>query len=178
VSELILVEPSKELEVAAMQYRNDYIEHGETHINGSCGFIHYSNYDEWLQKVVLARDRDTSFIKVPATTYFTVRKADNKIVGSIQLRHELDDDLRKRGGHIGYGICPSERNKGYGTKQLALVLDKARELRIPRVMISCDKSNLGSAKVAMNNGGKLEWEGYDEEDGYIQIYWIDLAIFC
>jgi predicted acetyltransferase len=133
-----------------------------------------SNYDEWLQKVVSAHNKETSPIYVPATTYFTMRKADRKIVGSIQLRHELDDDLRKRGGHIGYGICPSERNKGYGTIQLAMVLDKARELHIPRVMISCDKTNLGSARVAVNNGGKLEWEGFDEEDGYIQIYWIEL----
>lgn len=174
MSELLLIEPPKELESAAMQYRNDYIEHGETRINGSCGFIHYSNYDEWLQKVVLAHNKDTSFINVPATTYFTVRKSDNKIVGTIQLRHELNDDLRKRGGHIGYGICPSERKKGYGTEQLSLVLEKAKELYIPHVMISCDKTNLGSAKVAINNGGKLEWEGYDEEDGYIQIYWIVL----
>ena len=175
MSELILIEPSKELEASAMQYRNDFIEHGETHINGSCGFIHYSNYDEWLDRVTLAHNKDTSFIKVPATTYFTVRKSDNKIVGSIQLRHELDDDLRKHGGHIGYGICPSERGKGYGTKQLSLVLEKAKELHIPRVMISCDKTNTASAKVAISNGGKLEWEGYDEEDGYIRIYWIDLT---
>jgi Predicted acetyltransferase len=174
VSELLLIEPSKELESAAMKYRNDYIEHGETHINGSCGFINYSNYDEWLLKVVLVHNEDTSFINVPATTYFTIRKTDNKIVGTIQLRHELNDDLRKRGGHIGYGICPSERKKGYGTKQLSLVLEKAKELHIPRVMISCDKTNLESAKVAINSGGKLEWEGYDEEDGYIQIYWIAL----
>lgn len=175
MSELLLVEPSKELESAAMQYRNDYIKHGETHINGSCGFIHYPNYDEWLQKVALAHDKNTSYINVPATTYFTVRKTDNKIVGSVQLRHELNDDLRKRGGHIGYGICPSERKRGYGTKQLSLVLEKAKELHIPSVMISCDKTNIGSAKVAINNGGKLEWEGHDEEDGYIQIYWITIT---
>ena len=175
MSELMLIEPSKELEISAMQYRNDFIEHGETHINGSCGFIQYSNYDEWLLTVILAHKKDTSFINVPASTYFTVRKADNKIVGTIQLRHELNDELRKHGGHIGYGICPSERSKGYGTLQLSLVLEKAKELHIPRVMISCDKINTASAKVAMNNAGKLEWEGYDEEDGYIQIYWIDLT---
>lgn len=175
MSELFLVEPSKELETAAMLYRNDYIEHGEKHINGSCGFIHYSNYDEWLEKVMLAHNKDTSFLDVPATTYFTVRKSDGKIVGSVQLRHELNEDLRKRGGHIGYGICPSERKKGYGSEQLSLVLLKAKELNIQRVMISCDRDNIASARVALKNGGKLEWEGIDEEDGLIQIYWIDLA---
>jgi predicted acetyltransferase len=82
----MLIEPSKELETFAMQYRNDYIEHGETHINGSYGFIHYSNYDEWRQKVILAHNKDTSFINVPATTYFTVRKADNKIISTLKCR--------------------------------------------------------------------------------------------
>lgn len=175
MSELFLIEPSKELETAAMRYRNDYIEHGEKHINGSCGFIHYSDYDEWLEKVKLAHNKETSFLDVPATTYFTVRKSDGKIVGSVQLRHELNEDLSKRGGHIGYGICPSERKKGYGSEQLSLVLLKAKELHIQRVMISCDKDNIASAKVALINGGKLEWEGIDEEDGLIQIYWIDLT---
>lgn len=175
MSELMLIEPSKELEISAMRYRNDFIEHGETHINGSCRFIRYADYDEWLLKVILAHKKDTSFINVSATTYFTVRKADNKIVGSIQLRHELNDELRSHGGHIGYGVCPSERGKGYGTEQLSLVLEKARELHIPRVMISCDKINTASAEVAIKNGGKLESEGYDKEDGYIQIYWIDLT---
>ncbi len=175
MSELILVEPTKEMKPLAMAYRNDYILHGESHINGSCGFISYSDYDEWLKKVIAARHREASFLSVPATTFFTVRKADHKIIGSIQLRHELNDDLRKRGGHIGYGICPSERKKGYGSQQLSLVLEKARALHIPRVMISCDKDNIASAKVAMNNGGKLEWEGYDKEDGLIQVYWIDLS---
>ena len=175
MSGLILVEPTKEMENYAMMYRNDYILHGEAHINGSCGFIHYSNYNEWLEKVRSAHNKDTSFLNVPATTFFTVRKTDSKIVGSIQLRHELTETLRKSGGHIGYGICPTERKKGYASEQLSLVLVKAKELHIPRVMISCDKDNIASAKVALNNGGKLEWEGYDEDDGLIQIYWIDLT---
>lgn len=175
MSDLILVEPTKNLETLAMAYRNEYILHGESHINGSCSFLNYSNYDEWLEKVISAHNQVASFLKVPATTFFTVRKTDGKIIGSIQLRHELNEDLRKRGGHIGYGICPSERRKGYGNEQLSLVLQKAKELHIPRVMISCDKDNIASAKVAMNNGGQLEWEGYDEEDGLIQIYWIDLT---
>lgn len=174
MSELTLIEPTKELETIAMQYRNEYLEHGETHIHGSCGLIHYSNYDEWLFKVSAAHSKETSFLHVPATTYFTIRKADNKIVGSIQLRHELNDALRKSGGHIGYGICPSERGKGYGTKQLAFILNKARELDIPRVMISCDKGNIASAKTAVKNGGKLERESYENEV-YIQIYWIVLT---
>lgn len=172
--DLVLVEPVKELEEQAIEYRQEYFEYNEKHINGSCGFIHHSDYDEWLKKVNEAKNADTSFIKVPATTYFSIRKSDNKIVGTIQLRHCLTEELEKHGGHIGYGIRPSERKKGYGTQQLALTLEKAKELQISRVMISCDKDNAASRKVAINNGGVLEWEGFDEEDGEIQIYWIDI----
>ncbi len=175
MTDLYLKKPSRELETDAMKYRSEYLEHGETHINGSFGFIHFDNYIKWLEKVMSAHKKETSPIGVPATTYFTVRKSDNKIIGTIQLRHDLNDDLLKRGGNIGYGIRPSERGKGYGTKQLSLVLEKAKELGISRVMISCDKANFASANVAIKNGAKLEWDGYDEEDGFIQIYWIDLV---
>jgi len=174
VAGLYLVEPSSEIKAAAMEYRQEYLAHGETHINGSLGFARYDVYEEWLEQVRLARHKETSPTGVPATTYFSVREGDHKIIGTIQLRHELDDYLRQRGGHIGYGIRPSERGKGYGTEQLALVLEKAKALGLPRVMISCDQTNAASARVAVKNGARLEWQGYDEEDGYIRIYWIDL----
>ncbi len=175
MTEVYLVEPSKEMEEQAMNYRSEYLQQGEKRINGSMGLIYYDSYDQWLERVVLARTQEKSAVEVPATTYFTVRKSDNKIVGTVQLRHELNDDLRKRGGHIGYGIAPSERGKGYGTMQLSLVLEKARQLGISHVMISCDRTNFASASVAIKNGGKLEWDGYDEEDGFIRIYWIELG---
>lgn len=51
---------------------------------------------------------------VHASTFFSVRKSDNKIIGTIQLWHFLTDEFKKHGGHIGYGIRPTERKKGYG----------------------------------------------------------------
>ena len=63
--------------------KTEAIGYGEKHINGSCGLIHYTNYDEWLEKVRLAQKAETSFVHVPATTYFSVRVKDNTIVGTI-----------------------------------------------------------------------------------------------
>jgi len=58
---------------------------------------------------------------------------------------------------------------------LALVLEEARKISLDRVMITCDKDNLGSARVIQSKGGVLEWEGYCEEvKEVIQIYWIAL----
>lgn len=173
--ELFLVEASKKYEKLAMDYRQEYLIYGEKHINGSSGFIAYDDYDEWLkkvetQKLIQASDEDT-----PATTFFTVRKEDNKIIGSIQLRHHLTEELIKDGGNVGYGICPSERGKGYGGIQLALVLLQAKALQIKKIMITCDKSNIASAKIAIKNGAILTGEGFDvESQTMTEIYWIDL----
>ncbi len=172
-NDLILVKPSKEIEKDIMDYRQEYLDHGESHINGCCGLAHYNDFNEWLD-IVLSIEKDRlSREYVNASTYFSVRKSDNKIIGSIQLRHFLTEELEKHGGHIGYGIRPTERRKGYGKQQLLLVLDKARELKIPKVMISCDKDNIASARTAMSCGGILTseniYKGVEQ-----QIYWIEL----
>lgn len=173
--DLVLVEASKEYEQQAMEYRQEFIDRGETLINGSSGFIDYPDYDVWLEKIEREKYKKATSEETPSTTYFTIRKQDNKIIGSIQLRHHLTDELREDGGNIGYGIRPSERHKGYGTRQLALLLPVAREYQLSRVMISCDKDNRASANVAMKNGGVLSGEGYDEDTRSVtEIYWIDL----
>ncbi|HYH01832.1 MAG TPA: GNAT family N-acetyltransferase [Bacillota bacterium] len=110
---------------------------------------------------------------VPCSTYWMVNEAD-KILGVVDIRHRLTPTLRQWGGHIGYGIRPGERRKGYATQLLQLALDRAQTLGIEKVLITCDKENIGSAKVIMKNGGKLEDEAM--VDGVIiQRYWIDLS---
>ena len=173
--DLELVEASKKYEEQAMAYRQRYIDHGEKLINGSSGLIAYENYDEWLALLAMKKEIECSPTDTPSTTYFTIRKADNKIIGSIQLRHHLTEELREDGGHIGYGICPTERGRGYGVQQLSLLLGKAKALNIPQVMIHCTKDNRASAKVIIQNGGVLAGEGFDEEEGKVsEIYWIDI----
>lgn len=84
-----------------------------------------------------------------------------------------DDELLKTGGHIGDGIRPGERRKGYATAMIALALDECKKLGINKVLMCCNKDNIGSAKSIINNGGVLENEV--EEDGHIvQRYWIQL----
>ena len=55
---------------------------------------------------------------------------------------------------------------------IALALEECRKLGIEKVLMVCDKGNIGSAKSIINNGGVLENEV--EVDGVIeQRYWID-----
>ena len=109
---------------------------------------------------------------VTGSVYFAM--AGSTIIGSIAIRNYLNESLLKTGGHIGYGIRPSERRKGYGTKMLALALEKCRELGFDKVLVTCDKDNTASAKTALRGGGVLENEITEEDGNIVQRYWITL----
>lgn len=175
---LVLEEAAPLHQQRAMEYRREFLAAGERHINGSCELGKYTDYCEWLRAVDAFLDEETSPWGVAATTYFTVRKSDGRIIGTLQLRHSLRGELACGGGHIGYAIRPTERGKGYAKEQLALALKQADRLGIERVMVSCDKRNAASAAVIRACGGVLSWEGFSKifHTG-IQIYWIDRRIY-
>jgi predicted acetyltransferase len=111
---------------------------------------------------------------VPGSTFWLVRD-DNVILGTSSLRHELNEHLRKVGGHIGFNIRPSERQKGYGTAILALTLEKAKDLGLKRVLVTCDDNNIASAKIIEKNGGILEDKHCNDElEQPKRRYWIEL----
>ena len=94
----------------------------------------------------------------------------------IDVRHELTNEfLRNYAGHIGYGVRPTERKKGYATQMLALALEFCKNnLKLEKVMISCDKENEGSRKTIVKAGGKIEKEYIYENNENVQVYWIKL----
>ena len=111
---------------------------------------------------------------VPQNTYWLVRGG--RILGASHLRHRLTEALRDYGGHIGYAVRPCERRMGYGTRLLALTLDKAGELGLGRVLVTCDKDNIASARVIQQNGGRLDSESVSPQTSTVeQRYWIDLC---
>lgn len=96
-----------------------------------------------------------------------------RLVGMTNLRHHLNDYLLTYGGHIGYSVRPSERQNGYATQMLRLTLEQARARGIGKVRICCDHYNVASAKTIRANGGVLEDEQFDPQDGTLtQRYWI------
>jgi predicted acetyltransferase len=95
-------------------------------------------------------------------------------IGEIAVRHRLNDALAQRGGHIGYGVRYSEWNRGYGTKMLELALEKAKEMHISPVLITCNDDNLASARVMEKNGfvlGDIIIVSIDGEDRPTRRYW-------
>lgn len=131
----------------------------------------FHDFDNYIK--CLATKEETKDGWVPDTTLFCLDRDRNIFVGAVNIRHYLNDKLLKTGGHIGDGVRPGERKKGYGTAIIGLALEECKKLGINKVLICCDKTNIGSAKTIINNGGVLENEV--EEDGRIeQRYWIQL----
>ena len=95
---------------------------------------------------------------VPDTVYVLENDAGD-YVGIFNLRHRLNDALREGPGHIGYGIRPGCRGRGYATQGLALALEKARQV-VPEeeIYLSVHKDNPASLRVQLKNGGAIHHE--------------------
>ncbi|WP_215115544.1 GNAT family N-acetyltransferase [Exiguobacterium sp. s80] len=87
-----------------------------------------------------------------------------QIVGAVNFRHDLSDGLKQIGGHIGYGIRPSARKRGYATEGLRQALEVAKERGLESVLITCSADNIASGRVIEANGGE-ELESFMKEDG-------------
>jgi predicted acetyltransferase len=106
---------------------------------------------------------------VKASLYFLMDG--ERILGAIDIRHSLNEYLIGVGGHIGYGVRPSERRKGYASIMLSLALPIANELGLKKILITCNKSNTASEKTILKNGGILENE-IEDGDEIVMRYWI------
>ena len=100
-------------------------------------------------------------------TFLLIRKNDNRIIGTINVRWNLTEEMKQFGGNIGYGIRPTERRKGYNKINLYLGLIEAKKLGLDKVMLDCDVNNLGSSKTMQALGGILERTEIDPYDGVL-----------
>ena len=108
---------------------------------------------------------------VPGSIFLYI--LDSVIIGTISIRHCLNDSLEKVGGHIGYSIHPAYRMQGHATKMLQEALAFCQQWEIWPVLITCDKDNIGSKKTILKCGGILENEWYNPETkNTILRYWI------
>lgn len=128
----------------------------------------FDEYKEWL--IAKQRDAEQKGIvdgwKVPSTTFWLY--ADGVPVGFGSIRHFLTEALSQAGGHIGYGIAPQFRGNGYGNEILRLLLKKADEIGLEKVLVTVDLDNIASQAVALANGGVIT--GITDESVLI---WID-----
>ena len=125
------------------KYKNSYYElikmaelNGEISELGNAQIKNGETFNTMLNRLKnRRRGINISKFDVPATVYWIIEK--NKIVGTIDLRHKLNKSYYERLGHIAYYIKPSERNKGYATKALALAKQKYAKKFISKILVTC-----------------------------------------
>lgn len=123
-------------------------------IPGAASLDQYENLDEWKSHLDANENLSLEILSpVRSTTYFIINN--NYPIGVVDIRHQLNDKLLKFGGHIGYSVRVSERNKGYGKKLLKEALKICRGLNIDKVLITCNDRNTSSIKVIESNFGIL-----------------------
>ncbi|MBS4205322.1 GNAT family N-acetyltransferase [Lederbergia citrea] len=167
-----LVEPSIEFKEAYVEMIAEWIEAGEKMVPFVLR-MDTADFDGMLTELAgFKKGIGIPETFVPHTTYWLADEND-RIVGCINIRHNLNDRLLKIGGHIGYGVRPSARRKGYASAMLRLALEKAKEMELKKVLVTCNKDNIASAKTIINNGGNLESEYKEESGNIVQRYWID-----
>ena len=115
----------------------------------------YHDFDRYLEELEIREEKDGL---VPDSTFFCLDTDRDRLVGAVNIRHYLNGNNYLTGGHIGDGIRPSERRKGYATAMIALALEECRKLGLNKVLMVCDANNIGSEKSIINNGGVFESE--------------------
>lgn len=174
-----LEEPSLERKDEIIEYLDEFVKYN-SNINGTGSLDKiYDGYtfEEALERCLNMKNEEyaKSINRVPGKTFLLIRKDDNNIVGTINIRWNLSEDMLKFGGHIGYGIRPTERRKGYNKIQLYLVLLEAQKLNLDKIMLDCSVDNLGSDKTIKALGRILERCELDESDNTMtNVYWINV----
>ncbi len=168
-----LILPCKKYEKQYYELVDSAIKHGDVLEMGNA-YRSNEKYDDMILRLKNRRkgigitNRD-----VPASVYFIV--VDDNVIGTIDIRHKINDNYFSRLGHVAYYIKFEERKKGYATQALNLALKIYKKHGIKNILITCLKENIASRKVIEKNGGKFEKEFYDcVTKKYIQRFWINV----
>ncbi|GAE32704.1 GNAT family N-acetyltransferase [Halalkalibacter hemicellulosilyticus] len=171
--QLYLTKPSIDLKEEYLSFYKEWLDSGENMIPWVIE-KDPSNFEKMVQ-FLMDNEKGVNLPDgwVSDSTYWLLNN-DRRIIGVVNIRHQLTEFLLNSGGHIGYGIRPSERRKGFATKLLFLSLEKAKELGIKKVLVVCDETNLGSYIVITKNGGIPDSDFTEEDGNIVNRFWIEL----
>lgn len=167
---LTLVKLEEKYKKHLFDMMDEWYATGESIVPYSIRKTDYHNFFYYLDNLEV---KDCQNGLVPDSTFFCLDTNRDIFVGAVNIRHQLNDSLLLNGGHIGDGVRPTERNKGVATKMIRLALEECKDLGIKRVLIVCNKENIGSSKSIIKNGGILENE-IMVDDVIEQRYWINI----
>ena len=174
-----LEKPSIERKNEIIEYINEFVLY-KSNINGTGSLdkiLKGYTFEQALERCLNMENREyaESVGRCQGKTFLLVRENDNRIVGTINVRWNLNATMLRFGGHIGYGIRPTERRKGYNKINLYLGMIEAKKVGLDKVMLDCDVNNLGSDRTLKALGGKLERTEIDPSDGVLtNVYWFNV----
>lgn len=171
-----LEEPSLARKKEAIEYAEEFEKYNSETAGDSGLDTGYKNYEAWLEYIESLKTPEACpSNRCPGLEWFLIRESDNKIIGAINLRWNLNEWMMNYAGHIGYEVRPTERNKGYNKINLYLCLLKVQELGLDKVLLTAHDTNPGSVKTIQSFGGVLENKVQNEDDGsLIGRYWINV----
>lgn len=101
---------------------------------------------------------------------------EDKFIGEFQLRPELNNELMKSIGSIGYSVRFTEWGKGYGKEILKQGLEISKSFGLNKVLLIINDDNIRSCHLCELNGGilmdKVELESIDEGKRLVRRYWV------
>lgn len=174
-----LEKPSIERKNEIIEYLNEFVTYN-SNINGTGSLdkiLEGYTFEQVLGKCLNMENKEYArkVGRCPGKTFLLIRKNDDRIVGTINIRWDLNDKMLQFGGHIGYAIRPTERRKGYNKINLYLGMIEAKKVCLNKVMLDCDINNVGSDRTLKALGGKLERTEIDPSHGILtNIYWFDV----
>jgi predicted acetyltransferase len=119
------------------------------------GYTLGDDFEQWLKRVEDHRlGRNLADGIVPDT--FEVALVEGRIAGRLSVRHELNEFLWLKGGHIGYGVLPAFRGRGVGKRLLQRGLHVTTALGIKSALVTCDADNFASRRIIESAGGVYE----------------------
>lgn len=173
MKQISLIQPSLKYESEYLSFYHEWIESREDMVPWVIS-KDPSNFQEMIQFLLDSRQgKNIASNWVPNSTYWLVND-DKRVIGAVNIRHQLTEKLFNSGGHIGYGIRPTERRKGHATKILSLSLEITRELGLEKVLVVCDADNIGSKRTIIKNGGIPDTNFIEEDGNRINRFWITL----
>jgi predicted acetyltransferase len=110
---------------------------------------------------------------VPMDSYFIESRG--QILGEVYIRHRLNPHLEQIGGHIGYKVRPSARNRGVATAALRLALPELAAIGVYRALVTCNTTNEASARVIERCAGQ-RIDDAQIGDRIERRYWIDTGL--
>ncbi len=175
MEELILIRPSVEYASQIAEYRQEFLDAGDS-MDGTGALRRTEDPYEFIRTSIEREDpKNVPADRVPATQFLFIRKSDDRLLGMLQVRHCFNDYLEKYAGHIGYSVRPSERRRGYAKKMLKAALPFCREIGLDKVLITCIDGNVGSEKTILFNGGIYELTVHEPNENVdLKRFWIKL----